>query len=163
MKRIEKTSIVDVFESEKELTAADRTLLQMAANNARQAYAPYSAFHVGCALVLANGEFITGSNQENMAYPSGLCAERVAVFYAGAKFPGVAIDTIAISAYSEKFEVNEPVTSCGACLQSMSEYEMRQETPIRFILRGQTGKIYIAQGVSQFLPFMFKQDKLKNK
>jgi cytidine deaminase len=162
MKRIEKLAVVEVYNSEIDLTAGDQQLLQMAAQSAQQAYAPYSKFHVGCALILENGEFITGNNQENIAYPSGLCAERVAIYYAGAKFPNVGISGMAITAFSEMFDVNEPVMSCGACLQSISEYEMRQQSPIRILLKGQTGKVYVADGIKQFLPFQFIQEKLKN-
>lgn len=150
------TSIVKIFSSELELDASDRVLLLEARKAIDNAYAPYSGFHVGCALRLSNGTLITGSNQENKAFPSGLCAERVAVFSAGAQWPGLTITSLAISARSDHELLDQPVLSCGACLQSISEYEMRQHEPIRFVLQGQQGEVWIAEGTETFLPFQFK-------
>lgn len=148
-------------ESELELSADEQKLLRMAREASDLAYAPYSNFYVGAALLLENGLIVTGNNQENVAYPSGLCAERVAIYAAGAQYPNVAIKTIAITCKSKQFEVNEPLSPCGACRQAMSEYEMRHNKPIRTILAGETGKIRILDSIADLLPFMFKAEALR--
>ncbi|MBA3971528.1 MAG: cytidine deaminase [Bacteroidetes bacterium] len=148
-------------ESEFELSSDEQKLLQMAREASDLAYAPYSNFYVGAALMLENGLIVTGNNQENVAYPSGLCAERVAIYAAGAQYPDVAIKTIAITCKSKQFEVNEPLSPCGACRQAMSEYEMRHNKHIRIILAGETGKIRILDSIADLLPFMFKAEALK--
>jgi cytidine deaminase len=136
-------------------------LLEKAHQAANTAYAPYSNFNVGAAIQLQNGEQVFANNQENVAFPSGLCAERVAIFYAGSKYPNEVIETIAISCKSSAFEVNEPLSPCGACRQSLSEYEVKQNAPIRVILQGEIGKIRIVSSIADLLPFMFKENKLK--
>lgn len=155
MEQIKRIAVLEEYDDVSELSLSDQELLSNAKEALKDAYAPYSKFQVGCALRLQNGEIVTGNNQENAAYPSGLCAERVAIFYAGAKFPGVPIEAMAITARSDNFEVNQPVSSCGACLQSMNEYEMKYQIPMRIILQGETGKIRIAVGLQNFLPFRF--------
>lgn len=161
METIRKESQIRVYKSQAELNNEQQELLQQAREAAQKAYAPYSRFCVGCALLLQNGEILTGNNQENIAYPSGLCAERVAIFHAGARYPDVPVRMMAITAFSEGYEVNHPVMSCGACLQSISEYEMKFSQPIQFILQGASGDIYVAEGTSTFLPFQFRLDELK--
>ena len=111
--------------------------------------------------MLENGEVINGSNQENVAYPSGLCAERVALFYAGAKFPDVKINTVAISVLSKNFEVKDVISPCGACRQVMAEYEDKQHRRIKVILHSPTDEVLIANKVEDLLPFMFKSPSLK--
>ncbi|MCU0441307.1 MAG: cytidine deaminase [Bacteroidia bacterium] len=160
MIEIRKESRLEQYTSVTELSVNDAQLLEKAKQALQGSYAPYSKFNVGCALLLANGKTITGSNQENIAYPSGLCAERVAVFYAGSQFPNVPIIAMAITAHAKTFTIEQPVMSCGACLQSISEYERRQGEPIRVILQGETGPIYIANGLHHFMPFMFWQQEL---
>ena len=149
------------FESEKELTESEQQLLQKAREASDLAYAPYSNFHVGAALLLANGVVVCGNNQENVAYPSGLCAERVAIYAAGAQYPNTAIKTIAITCKSKSFHVSEPLSPCGACRQAMSEYEMRHKSAIRVILAGETGKIRVMESIADLLPFMFIAEELK--
>jgi cytidine deaminase len=161
MKEISRTASIQVFEKADELPPHEQSLLMEAQKATENAYAPYSKFKVGCAVQLANGEIVTGSNQENVAYPSGLCAERVAMFYAGSRYPGVTIQAIAITARSSDFVLSEPVTSCGACLQSMLEYENKQNQPITVILQGETGEIYVAHGLQTFMPFQFIRNELK--
>ncbi len=161
MSEIRRESVLNRYTDINELSASDRDLLKEAKNAVGTSYAPYSNFHVGCALLLNNGVVVKGSNQENIAYPSGLCAERVAIFSAGANYPNEAVKTIAITVKADKFKVTEPIMSCGACLQSMSEYEMRFMQPMRIILQGETGDIYIAEGLKNFMPFMFWSDELK--
>jgi cytidine deaminase len=144
-----------------ELPAADQKLLQKAKDSATTSYSPYSKYHVGAALRLENGDIITGSNQENVAYPSSLCAERVAAFYASAHYPDMPFETIAISAYADDFEVNQPVTPCGSCRQVLSEYENKFGKPIRIIMQGASGKIILVESVRSLLPFTFNESKLK--
>ena len=155
MEIVKRESIIQQFESMEELNNVSKNLLLSAKEAAKNAYAPYSKFNVGCALLLENGEIILGNNQENIAYPSGLCAERTAVFYAGANFPTIPIKMLAVTAFAKSYEVNQPVMPCGACLQSMSEFELRFSKPIQIILQGNSGPIYVAEGTKTFLPFQF--------
>ena len=155
MEIIKKEAIVKKYSSENELSEMEKELLQAAHNATQTAYAPYSKFKVGCAILLENGVVIKGSNQENIAYPSGLCAERTAIFYAGANYPTVPIKMMAVTAFANGYEVNQPVMPCGACLQSISEFELRFSKPIEIILQGNSGPIYIAEGIKTFLPFQF--------
>ena len=144
-----------------ELPAQEQQLVANAKSAFKTAYAPYSGFLVGASVLLENGEVINGSNQENIAYPSGLCAERVALFYAGAKFPDVKINTVAISVLSKNFEVKDVISPCGACRQVMAEYEDKQHRPIKVILHSPTDEVLIANKVEDLLPFMFKSPSLK--
>jgi cytidine deaminase len=147
--------------SAEELSAMDQKLLQSAKEAASKAYAPYSAFRVGAALLLENGEIILGNNQENAAYPSGLCAERVAMFYASAKYPEVAFKVLAITADSDKLEINHPISPCGSCRQVMVEYETISKGDIKVILAGKTGKVIVVNRVKDLLPFSFGPNELK--
>ena len=144
-----------------ELSDQDKQLVANARSAFKTAYAPYSGFLVGASVLLENGEISNGSNQENVAYPSGLCAERVALFYAGAKYPDVKVSTIAVSVLSKNFEVTDVISPCGACRQVMAEYEDKQEQPIKVILHSPTDKVLIANTVESLLPFMFKSPLLK--
>ena len=149
------------YESIEELSQSDRELMELARNAVESAYAPYSHYKVGAAVKMKNGNIITGSNQENMAFPSGLCAERVALFAATAANPGIPVMAIAVTSKSLQFPVNKPVTPCGSCRQAMIEYEMLSEEKIRVILMGETGKVLIIEGIDTLLPFSFKEDGLK--
>lgn len=163
MDQIKKESVLIRYSSINELSTADQFLLNEAKQAAEKAYAPYSKFNVGCALLLENGVLVRGSNQENIAYPSGLCAERVAIFYAGSEYPDVPVLTMAITVKAQNYIVDEPIMSCGACLQSISEYEMKFDKPIRMILQGETGEIFISEnGTHAFLPFQFFVKQLKS-
>ena len=146
---------------EAQLSANDRKLLKEAWLACDSAYAPYSNFHVGAALELANGLIFKGNNQENAAYPSGICAERVAVFSASSQYPGVAIRSIAVVAKTDVFNLTNPVTPCGACRQVIAEYEMLAVQPIRIVLQGNLDKIWILEGISNLLPLMFHGGELK--
>ena len=160
-RKIEIKAVITELDSLNELSVEEKALMMEAKTASDSAYAPYSNFFVGAAALLENGLIITGNNQENVAYPSGLCAERVAVYAAGAKFPGVKIKTIAITAKSKSFLVNYPVSPCGACRQAMAEYENRYQSDIRLILMGEEGKIHIVDSVSTLLPLIFKEEGLK--
>ena len=138
----------------------DRLLLEHAIKARNKAYAPYSNFHVGAALRLANGEIVIGSNQENASFPSGLCAERVAVFQAGARFPGVVMETLAISALGEHSGDGRPAAPCGNCRQSIHEYEYRQKSALRIILQNGDGPVYILSSMADLLPLGFDNSHL---
>ncbi len=149
------------FDTLEQLSEEDRSLLAVALLNTQNAYAPYSEFYVGAAILLDNGEIVCGSNQENAAYPSGLCAERVAMFAAGSQYPNASMLTIAITVHSDKFEIASPISPCGSCRQVVAEYEHRQKKSIKIILRGAKGKIWVINGIDNLLPFVFTADNLK--
>jgi cytidine deaminase len=144
-----------------ELDKFDIQLLEKAKQACQTAYAPYSNFYVGAAIMLADGTIILGSNQENAAYPSGLCAERTAVFAAGANYPKQQIMTIAVAAYKKDTLGFISVAPCGACRQALLEYEVKQETPIRLIMQSENNKIYISPSISNMLPVQFSIHQLK--
>lgn len=162
MEVINKTLSLTKYGSIEELQQSDQELLQFAKQAVSSAYAPYSRFRVGCALRLKNGVVVKGSNQENIAYPSGLCAERVAIFSAGANYHDQPVMSMAITVKADNYVVDKPITSCGACLQSMSEYELKFKQPIKIILQGETGDIFVADGIGTFMPFMFWIEELNN-
>ena len=137
------TSTVDVL-APHELTEDDRTLLEAAHDAAKHAYAPYSGFHVGGAVRLACGTIVKGSNQENMAYPSGMCGERVAVFAAGAQHPGTKMTAVAIVSPSEK-AIPEGFMPCGGCRQVLVEAERRQDQPLRILLQVRDEDVMISE------------------
>jgi cytidine deaminase len=142
----------DVFDRLEDLSADDQKLLKAATEAAKNAYSPYSNFHVGAAVWLENGDIVVGNNQENLAYPSGLCAERVAAFSASALHPNQKMMAIAITAFSENFVTDKPVPPCGACRQALIEYEIRSNQPMRCILRGSTGQIFVFRSLHDLLP-----------
>lgn len=154
-----KSVLID-YNSLAELGKTHQKLVQKAKEAAEKAYAPYSEFKVGAAVLLENGEIIEGNNQENAAYPSGLCAERVAIFYANSKYPNVAIKAIAVTANTDKGFIKEPIPPCGSCLQVMLESEKRSDNSIEVLLYGED-KITVADSIKQFLPVNFNKDMLK--
>jgi cytidine deaminase len=145
----------ELLPSKSELNASDQLLAEQAIEAMDNAYAPYSKFNVGAALKLITGEIIQGNNQENIAYPSGLCAERVALFYAGANFPGIEIETLCIVATGDLVPKSHILSPCGSCRQVMLESQTRQKKPIRVILINQDGTILIVNSAKDFLPFGF--------
>ncbi len=150
-----------IYGKTSDLSSKEQELINNAKEAFNTAYAPYSGFLVGASVLLENGEMINGSNQENVAYPSGLCAERVALFYSGARYPDIKIKTIAVSVFSENFEIHDVISPCGACRQVMAEYEDKQEQSIKVILHSPTDEVLIAKSVQDLLPFMFKSSLLK--
>jgi len=160
MKKFEKKSIFFEYDSPAQLTASEKNLVHEAEDAAKNAYAPYSKFKVGAAILLENDKIIQGNNQENAAYPSGLCAERIAVFYANAKHPELAVRKLAITAFREDELVDSPISPCGSCLQVLLETQRRFNEPIEIILSGKQ-KIYKANNVEQFLPMNFDLESLK--
>ena len=160
MKQINITTTFSVFDSKEELPADILNLMNQAIEIRKKAYAPYSRFRVGCAILLDNGKIVLGSNQENAAYPSGLCAERVAIFQAGAIYPEAKIIKMAISATSDEKPVLAPIPPCGACRQSIAEYEFKQETPIEIYFMGESGEVYKSDSLKNLLPFLFDKNYL---
>lgn len=154
---------VFAFDQPEELSSSDQLILAKATEAMRDAYAPYSRFKVGAALLLENGQIIKGNNQENAAYPSGLCAERVAFYATGANYSGIRILSLAITAGSLEFASDHPIAPCGACRQTMLEYEINQDSPISVIMRGRSGKIYKCASIKELLPIYFHEDGLKTR
>ena len=137
-----------------ELLSEEKILIDRAKEAAFRAYAPYSKFNVGAAALLSNGEVITGNNQENVAFPSGLCAERTTLFYAHSQYPGEAVQALAIAAYTEGDFLDRPISPCGACRQVMLETEIRADRPVKIILYGKK-EIYVVESVGDLLPLAF--------
>lgn len=149
------------YDSDSELTEEERDLVSMAKMASSDAYAPYSGFSVGAAVRLGNGMVIKGNNRENAAFPSGSCAERTALNYAGANYPGEQIVTIAICASNGKSFTDEPVSPCGSCRQLISEEEDRTGKKIRIILYGNK-KIQVIDGITNLLPLKFNKKVMKS-
>ncbi len=160
MKKHVFTTTFTEYADDKELAASDLELLEQARAASRKAYAPYSNFYVGAALRLENDVVVTGNNQENAAYPSGLCAERVAIFSAGANYPDSAISVIAICCMTEN-KTGKPFSPCGGCRQVLGEYENRHGKPMRIILGGLKGTSYVIESVKDLLPLAFEGEVLK--
>lgn len=142
------------YESVGDLPVAEKNLLEQAVAMADNAYAPYSKFNVGAAILMENGETVTGANQENAAYPSGTCAERSALYYAGAKYPDIPIRAIAVAAKQDGVQTENPAYPCGACRQAIVQYELKYGTKIKVIVGG-LGKVQVFESISDLLPFVF--------
>jgi cytidine deaminase len=149
----------EVFNSIDELNEKDAELLRTARDITRQAYAPYSKFHVGAAARLSNGEMLTGTNQENASYPVGICAERVLLSTISSLHPDTSIDSMAVSYNSASIKSDHPISPCGMCRQFLQEYEQRVGS-IRLILGGMEGKIFIISSASLLLPLAFTSEEL---
>ena len=149
-----------MFNNIEELSKEDKMLMDKAILARAKAYAPYSKFKVGAAFLLENGEIVTGNNQENAAYPSGMCAERVGIWKVGSEFPGVKIRKLAITAASSQTIVDKPVGPCGACRQTLSEYEINQKEPMEVLFMGEIGKIVKTESLLSLLPFSFDSSYL---
>lgn len=161
MKQLKQQIDYELYNSINELNEEDKSLLEKAMEYSTSAYAPYSHFNVGAAVLLENGVIVKGNNQENAAYPSGLCAERVALFSCGAQYPEVPIKTIAVTAFFENSKTPHPVSPCGNCRQVMVESEHRYQNNIRLIMITDGGKIIVLSSVKLLLPFLFNRDSLK--
>lgn len=160
MKEVKIESKLYVFDNIEDTPEEIQNLMQLAIEARKNAYAPYSKFHVGAALLLDNGEIISGSNQENASYPSGLCAERTAIFYAGAKYPKSTILKMAITAASQNQKTNKPIPPCGACRQSIAEYESKQDKAIEIYFMGEIGHVMKSNSLANLLPFGFDSSNL---
>lgn len=148
------------YENLEELDSSSQKMMQLAIDARKKAYAPYSKFTVGCSILLDNGKVVEGSNQENAAYPSGLCAERVAIFYAGSNYPEAKVLKLFISASPVDKDLDQPIPPCGSCRQSIAEYEIKQEQDIEIYFMGSKGKIYKSDSLKNILPFMFDKKYL---
>ena len=155
MENLTITTTFTIYPSVADLPQDIAQLMEQAVQVRKKSHAPYSKFHVGAALLLDNGVVVTGSNQENAAYPSGLCAERVAIFSAGAVYPEAKILKMAITAAAEHKLVTDPIPPCGACRQSIAEYELKQDTPIEIWFMGEEGKVYLSASLKNLLPLVF--------
>ena len=151
----------DEYNSLEELNSQDQILCIEAKKALSNSHSPYSGFRVGVAVQLESGRIVYGSNQENVAYPSGLCAERVALFMIGTTYPDDKILSMAITAQTAHFLIKEPVTSCGACLQVMAEYEKKQSHPINVLFYCLNGAIIRTTGIKTLLPFAFEEMRLQ--
>lgn len=160
MKEIKINTTISVFNTVNDLPEDVQSLMSQAIETRKIAYAPYSKFRVGAALALENGKIVLGSNQENAAYPSGLCAERVAIFQAGAIYPEVKILKIAITAASDTNPTLSPIPPCGSCRQSIAEYEFKQDTPIEIYFMGEKGEVYKSNSINNLLPLSFDKTSL---
>jgi len=160
MKQINFTTRFDVYDTIAETPADVQELMARAVEARKVAYAPYSNFRVGVALLLDNGQVVIGSNQENAAYPSGLCAERVAVFQSGAVYPDARILKMVITAASDHNPTTEPIPPCGACRQSIAEYEFRHGQDIEIWFMGETGVVCKSSSLKNLLPFTFDRNFL---
>lgn len=160
MKKIEIATSAILFNNISELSVDDKMLMDKAIEARHNAYAPYSKFSVGAALLLENDKIILGNNQESAAYPSGMCAERVAIWKAGSDFPGVKIKKLAISASSSISKVDKPVGPCGACRQTLSEYEINQKEPMVVLFMGEVGEVIKTESLLSLLPFSFDSSYL---
>ena len=160
MKEIQIETKLSVFESFDELSQSEKEFMNQAIEIRKKAYAPYSKFQVGAAIVLDNGVVLQGSNQENAAYPSGLCAERVVIFYAGANYPNNKIVKLFISATPSDRDSENPIPPCGSCRQSIAEYEIKQDLPIEIYFMGAKGAVYKSDSLKNLLPFMFDKSNL---
>lgn len=143
-----------------ELKDAERNLIDEAKKSTLNSYSPYSQFKVGAAVLLKGGIIVGGNNQENAAYPSGLCAERTTLFYANARYPELPVEAIAVAAYTNGKYINEPITPCGACRQVILEAQNRYKHPVKVYLYGEN-KVYIIDKISDLLPLSFGEEELK--
>jgi cytidine deaminase len=160
MKELKIESVLYVFNALDEVPNDVQKLMQKASEARQKAYAPYSKFSVGAALLLENGEIITGNNQENASYPSGLCAERTAIFYKGAQYPNAKILKMAIIAGSQINPTTTPIPPCGACRQVIAEYEVNQKAPIEIYFMGETGEVIKSNSLANLLPLVFDKSVL---
>ena len=145
-----------------ELSTLQSNLIKQSVKAQESSHSPYSNFRVGAAILLESGEIVLGSNQENAAYPSGLCAERVAIFTCGSNHPSKKINAIAISASSTKFDLNELLAPCGACRQSMLEFEYKQNSNIKVLLKGANNQVVEFGSIKDLLPIPFNCDAFQN-
>ena len=159
MREINLSTKIAVYPLE-ECSDIEKKLIAAAKHATEKSYAPYSNFKVGAALLLKNGEIITGNNQENAAYPSGLCAERVAVFYANSVYPDQKIEAIAIAAWANNTFTKDAITPCGGCRQVLLEAENRFSAPMRILMYSEEG-IYVVNTIKTMLPLSFGDEQLK--
>jgi cytidine deaminase len=160
MKEINTGSTAFIYEDINELSDVDKNLMKVAVEATKTSYAPYSGFNVGAALLMEDGSIIIGNNQENAAYPSGMCAERVAIWKAGSSFPNKKVKKIAITAVSSNKQLDKPVGPCGACRQTLLEYEINQKEDVEVFFMGEIGNVVKTSSIASLLPFSFDSSYL---
>ncbi len=160
MKEVKIETTLQVYTDIRELPKTIQNLMDAAIEARNNAYAPYSKFNVGAAILLDNEEVVIGNNQENACFPSGLCAERTAIYYAGAKYPKAKILRMAITASSQNQVTDNPIPPCGACRQSIAEYEIKQDQPIEIYFMGVKGKVVKSYSLANLLPLLFESSVL---
>jgi cytidine deaminase len=160
MKEVKIETTLQIYDDLTELPVQVQSLMHKAIEVRETAYAPYSKFNVGAAILLENDEIVVGSNQENASYPSGLCAERTAIYYANAKFPDVRMRMMALTASSRKKITDKPIAPCGACRQTIAEYEIKQKKPIEIYFMGAKGKVVKSSSLANLLPLLFENSVL---
>ena len=160
MKEINTGTSAFIFQDIDELSTVDKNLMEAAIQAAKNAYAPYSGFSVGAALLMEDNSIITGNNQENAAYPSGMCAERVAIWKAGSSYPNKKVKKIAISAFSSNKKLDKPVGPCWACRQTLLEYEINQKEAMEIFFMGEIGNVVKTNSIASLLPFSFDSSYL---
>ena len=159
MKQINLTTKITVYSYE-ECTETEKKLIDAAKQATSNAYAPYSKFCVGAALLLDNGKIVTGNNQENAAYPSGLCAERTAVFYANSQFPEQKIEAIAIAAFYNGDFTPDLISPCGSCRQVLLEVESRYKSDVKIMMYNSKNEVYVAESMRSLMPLSFDEKAL---
>lgn len=160
MKKINISTSAIIYNDFSELSEEDKIIMQKAIEAKETSYAPYSKFNVGAAILLENDAVILGSNQENAAYPSGMCAERVAIWKAATAYPNVNIKKLAITASSTSIEVDKPAGPCGACRQTLLEFEVNQKQPFEVLFMGEVGEVIKTESLVALLPFSFDKTHL---
>ena len=160
MKQVKITTPITIYNSVNELPEDVKLLMDKAKEAKSFAYAPYSNFSVGAALLLDNNKIVTGNNQENAAYPSGMCAERVAIWKAASEFPNQKVIKIAITASSKNKKVEKAVAPCGACRQTLSEYEIKQKNKVEVYFMGEVGEVIKTNSILDLLPLAFDKSFL---
>lgn len=160
MKEVKIETTLQVYDSISNLPEDVQQLMNSAIEARNNAYSPYSKFDVGAAVLLDNGKVISGSNQENASYPSGLCAERTAIYYAGATYPKAKMLKMALTASSQNQQTLKPIPPCGACRQAISEYEIKQDNPIEIYFMGVKGKVVKSKSLANLLPLVFESSVL---
>ncbi|MBO3117306.1 cytidine deaminase [Winogradskyella sp. DF17] len=160
MKEVKLETVLEVYENLQELPESIQALMTTAIEVRNSAYSPYSKFNVGAAILMDNGEVVAGSNQENASYPSGLCAERTAIYYANAKYPNAKMQIMALSASSQTKVTDKPIPPCGACRQAIAEYEIKQNEPIQIYFMGAQGKVVKSASLANLLPLIFDNSVL---
>jgi len=155
MKIIQSGFTYKVYDNTDQLSSEDRQLVEKAVDQLKNAYAPYSSFHVGAAVRLIDGDEFVGCNQENASYPLCICGERVALYNAGANKPNVPIEALAITIKNLKARIEKPVSPCGACRQVISEFEYRHKHKIRILLKSDGDEVYEIDSIQDILPMGF--------
>lgn len=155
MKKITLKTEIAVYDEVEALPEDYQKVLALAHKSLQDAYAPYSKFHVGAGVLLANGILLGGSNQENAAYPVCICAERVALSAAASLHPNVPVAVVAVTAKSSRIKIEQPISPCGTCRQFMSEVEDKHQQAFKILLQGESGAIYVVDSAKELLPLSF--------